>query len=151
MSQKLKDRLAKRAAKKAGEEEKKGYKASASTIGLARQRRAKMSYTPDKGYDEQVVQSLDDLEPIFEAFKKANKTIPSPTNKNKDFNVSGLEPVSEGKRIEESSKVKRKYLGAARGRTATGKPAHKIEVEPVIGKSEKNQNRTTPGGPKKED
>jgi hypothetical protein len=28
--------------------------------------------------------------------------------------------------------IKRKYLGAARGRTATGKPAHPIEVDPII-------------------
>jgi hypothetical protein len=28
--------------------------------------------------------------------------------------------------------LKRKYLGAARGRTATGKPAHPIEVDPTI-------------------
>jgi hypothetical protein len=31
-----------------------------------------------------------------------------------------------------SGSVKRKYLGAARGRTATGQPAHPIEIDPTI-------------------
>lgn len=32
-----------------------------------------------------------------------------------------------------SGKMKRKYLGKTKGRTATGKPAHPIEVDPIIG------------------
>lgn len=40
-------------------------------------------------------------------------------------------------------KKKRKYLGSRRGRTATGKPAHAIEISPLI-KSDITQNKTTP-------
>jgi hypothetical protein len=54
-------------------------------------------------------------------------------------------PESEGK----GTRVKRKYLGAKRGRTATGKPAHAIDVMPVIQKPDKNVNKTTPGTPLK--
>jgi len=47
------------------------------------------------------------------------------------------------------STVKRKYLGNRRGTTATGKPAHTIDVQPVIGQNDKNANKTTPSGEKK--
>lgn len=44
--------------------------------------------------------------------------------------------------------VKRKYLGVSRGTTATGKPAHQIDVNPVIN-TRKDMNRTVPSGPKR--
>lgn len=43
----------------------------------------------------------------------------------------------------DTSRVKRKYLGSKRGRTATGKQAHAIEVMPVMA-AEKPNNRTIP-------
>jgi hypothetical protein len=45
--------------------------------------------------------------------------------------------------------VKRKYLGKTRGTTATGKPAHVVDVQPVIGADNRNHNKTTPSGQKK--
>jgi hypothetical protein len=45
--------------------------------------------------------------------------------------------------------VKRKYLGNSRGTTKTGKPAHAIDVQPVIGADNRNHNKTTPSGQKK--
>ncbi len=50
---------------------------------------------------------------------------------------------------ETKSRVKRKYLGTQRGRTATGKKAHAIEVMPVIQKPDRNINKTIPGSPLK--
>jgi hypothetical protein len=50
---------------------------------------------------------------------------------------------------QERINVKRKYLGSKRGRTATGKPAHAIDVMPVIAKPDPNVNKTTPSGPRK--
>jgi hypothetical protein len=50
---------------------------------------------------------------------------------------------------DKGQRVKRKYLGAKRGRTATGKPAHAIDVMPVIARPDKNVNKTTPGTPLK--
>jgi len=44
--------------------------------------------------------------------------------------------------------VKRKYMGTQRGRTATGKRAHAIEVNPVM-TTKKENNRTIPGNGKR--
>ncbi len=40
-----------------------------------------------------------------------------------------VEFLADGKKV---SDMKRKYLGKVRGRTATGKPAHPIEIDPVL-------------------
>jgi hypothetical protein len=57
--------------------------------------------------------------------------------------------VGEGVDGPDQNRVKRKYLGTKRGRTATGKPAHAIEVMPVLARPDKNVNKTTPGSPLK--
>jgi hypothetical protein len=44
--------------------------------------------------------------------------------------------------------VKRKYLGGSRGTTATGKPAHAIDTNPVLS-TRRDMNKTTPSGPKR--
>lgn len=50
--------------------------------------------------------------------------------------------LDEAKKPAKKGKVARKYLGAQRGKTATGKPAHAIEISPVIG-GDDNKNKTT--------
>lgn len=47
--------------------------------------------------------------------------------------------VRGGKKMYEAA-IKRKYLGKMKGRTATGKPAHPINMEPEIGKKKNERN-----------
>ena len=118
---------------------------------------------------EAVVKSINDLDPIFEAFiaeqspcwkgyqqsgmkKKNGKKVPNCIPE--ELKVG--DDDQEQKKVRGSNTVKgkvptlrRKYLGNSRGTTATGKRAHAIDVQPVIGQSDKNVNKTTPSGPRK--
>lgn len=89
---------------------------------------------------ENVIRSINDLDPIFEEFKVGEKEDDVEAKKVRGTNAKG--PVT--------GKVKRKYLGKSRGTTATGKPAHIIITEPVIGEKDKNWNKTTPSGDRKQ-
>lgn len=102
---------------------------------------------PSAQYEDGVIMSLRDLDSIFEDFI------------NEDLKVGEKEDVdgnNEAKKVRGTNaqgpgtgKVKRKYLGKQRGTTATGKPAHVIVTNPVIGEKDKNWNKTTPSGDRK--
>lgn len=92
---------------------------------------------------ENVINSFDDLAPIFEEFKVGEKDDVDGNNEAKK--VRGTNAKGPG-----TGTVKRKYLGKTRGTTATGKPAHVIITEPVIGEKDKNWNKTTPSGDRKQ-
>lgn len=94
-------------------------------------------------YESDVIMSLSDLDSIFEEFKVGEKKEDVDGN-NEAKKVRGTNAKGPG-----TGKVKRKYLGKSRGTTATGKPAHVIITEPVIGAQDKNWNKTTPSGDRK--
>lgn len=116
---------------------------------------------PSTQYEDSVIMSLNDLDPIFEAYSKA---LNNALNKEVDdyvyeeLKVGEEEDNNEAKKVRGTNakgpgtgKVKRKYLGKQRGTTATGKPAHVIITEPVIGEKDKDWNKTTPSGDRKKD
>jgi hypothetical protein len=103
----------------------------------------------DAGYvaHENVIIKLEDLNPLFEAYVKeelkvGEKQEVDGNNEAKKVRGTNAKGPGTGK----VSTVKRKYLGSNRGTTATGKPAHAIDIQPVIGSKDKNWNKTTPSG-----
>jgi hypothetical protein len=127
-------------------------------------------------YESDVIMSLSDLDSIFEEFineqdpcwkgykqvgekEKNGKKVPNCVPVKEELKVGEKEDVdgnNEAKKVRGTNakgpgtgKVARKYLGKVRGTTATGKPAHRIITEPVIGEKDKNWNKTTPSGDRK--
>jgi len=86
----------------------------------------------------------------YTGIAKGKEELARRDNPKKGFLGLGEElKVGEGADGPDENRVKRKYLGAKRGRTATGKPAHAIEVMPVLARPDKNVNKTTAGSPLK--
>ncbi len=68
----------------------------------------------------------------IERSKEIDRIAKVPDNypKRKDYIPESF--LTETKKKKSSGKVKRKYLGSKKGRTATGKPAHAIEIDPKL-------------------
>lgn len=98
-------------------------------------------------YENAVIMSLVDLDSIFEAF--INEELKVGEKEDVDGNNEAKKVRGTNAKGPGTGKVRRKYLGKSRGTTATGKPAHVIITEPVIGEKDKNWNKTTPSGERK--
>jgi LysM repeat protein len=106
-----------------------------------------------KENNESVISSFEDLYPIFETHgyvlvaeevQVGQKGKVDGDNEVKKFKS----PTTTGGNTGRVSTVKRKYLGNQKGRTATGKPAHAIDIQPMLGIQTKDWNKTTPSGDK---
>jgi hypothetical protein len=128
-------------------------------------RKAGIAKATDRLTKEDVVTSLEDVSVLLEAAKANMKRAPA-----KAVNIppqgGGVGATSLADSVQEELKVgddegeikkvrgsnqdskgkmpgvRRKYLGNSRGRTATGKPAHAIDISPTIGASV-DKNKTT--------
>lgn len=109
---------------------------------------SKSTLAPSAQYEGDVIMALSDLDSIFEAH--INEELKVGEKDDVDGNNEAKKVRGTNAKGRGTGKVKRKYLGKQRGTTATGKPAHVIITEPVIGEKDKNWNKTTPSGDRKQ-